>query len=256
MFESRSAKCGVRIAATWIALSAMAAAQEAPASAPSSTPEESPSPLPWATESVMPSPSPEQPPAASPARNVRISFLPPPLEGMISLGIYDKGGKLVRVLHQEAELNEFTIGPDALVTQWDGKDERGDDLPPGKYRARGYLVGHLKVEDLGQSATPASEKNAATSVKVKLMPNPLADEKQSTLDLGVGFDSDGSYLKTMDDLPLLSVSETPNLVRVSIAKNSDRSVTIWQVDGAAVHRFRVSNVDKMMAFDCGEFELK
>jgi hypothetical protein len=33
-------------------------------------------------------------------------------------------------------------------------------------------------------------------------------------------------------------------------------VTIWQVDGAAVHRFRVSNVDKMMAFDCGEFELK
>jgi hypothetical protein len=72
----------------------------------------------------------------------------------------------------------------------------------------------------------------------------------------VGFDNDGSYLKTTDDLPLLTVSETPNLVRVLIAKNSDRSVTIWQDDGAAIHRFRVSNVDKMMAFDCGEFELK
>ena len=162
----------------------------------------------------------------------------------------------MRVLHQEAELSEFAIGPDALVTQWDGKNESGEDLPPGKYRARGYLVGHLKVEELSQSATLTRENNATASVKVKLMPNPLANDKQSIVDLGVGFDSDGSYLKTMDDLPLLTVSETPNLVRVLITKNSDRSVNIWQDNGAVVHQFRVSNVDKMMAFDCGELELK
>jgi len=198
----------------------------------------------------------EQTPSVSPARTVRISFVPPPLEGTISLGIYDKNGKLVRVLHQESELNEFTIGSDALVTQWDGKNESGEDLPPGKYRARGYLVGHLKVEDLGPAASPASENNATASVKVKLMPNPLANEKQSIVAVGVGFDSDGSYLKTIDDLPLLTVSEAPNLVHMVMAKNNDRSVTIWQDDGTAVHRFRVSNVDKMMAFDCGEFELK
>src|ERR1700741_3168663 len=60
--------------------------------------------------------------APPPARNVRISFVPPPLEGTISLGIYDANGKLVRVLFREADINEFTIGHDALSTTWDGKD--------------------------------------------------------------------------------------------------------------------------------------
>jgi len=256
MFESRSTDCGLRIIAICIVTAAIAAAQESPTPTPSAMPEESPASSIWPDESVTPLPNPEQTPSASPTRSVRISFIPPPLEGTISLGIYDKNGELVRVLHQEAELSEFAIGPDALVTQWDGKNESGEDLPPGKYRARGYLVGHLKVEELSQSATLTRENNATASVKVKLMPNPLANDKQSIVDLGVGFDSDGSYLKTMDDLPLLTVSETPNLVRVLITKNSDRSVNIWQDNGAVVHQFRVSNVDKMMAFDCGELELK
>ena len=62
---------------------------------------------------------------------MRISFVPPPLEGTISLGIYDNTGKLVRVLHQEAKLNEFAIGADALVTQWDGKNDEDEvrELP-------------------------------------------------------------------------------------------------------------------------------
>ena len=85
---------------------------------------------------------------------MRISFLPPPLEGTISLGIYDGNGTLVRVLHQQAELNEFTIGADALVTQWDGKDDDDEDLPAGKYRAHGYLVGQFKVEDIGEATPP------------------------------------------------------------------------------------------------------
>ncbi len=225
-----------------------AAAQESPTPAPSPTPE----------ESATPSPMPEQTPSGSPARRVRISFLPPPLEGTISLGIYGGSGKLVRVLHQEAELNEFTIGADALVTQWDGKNDDGQDLPAGKYRARGYVVGHLKVEDLGQSALPVVEDHAAptASIKVKLMPNPLANDKRSTVDLGIGLDRDGSYLKTTDELPLFTVSETPNLVRGFITKKSEKSVDVWQNDSAAVRQLRVSNVDKMMAFDCGEFELK
>src|ERR1039457_7029880 len=85
--------------------------------------------------------TPSAPPAlsASPARTVRISFLPPPLEGTISLGIYDANGQLVRVLHQESKLDEFTVGADALVTKWDGKNDDGEDLPPGKYHARGFL---------------------------------------------------------------------------------------------------------------------
>jgi len=88
------------------------------------------------------------------------------------------------------------------------------------------------------------------------MPNPLANDKRLIVDLGIGFDSEGSYLKTADELPLFTVSETPNLVRAFITRKSEKSVDVWQDDGAVVRQFRVSNVDKMMAFDCGEFELK
>jgi hypothetical protein len=236
-------------------LASVAAAQEPPSPISSVTPE-SPSPLLSPEESITPSPTPVEIPSASPARNVRISFVPPPLEGTISLGIYNKNGKLVRVLYQEAQLDEFTIGADALVTQWDGKNDAGEDLPAGKYRARGYLVGPLKVEDLSQVAESPPPNSPSSTVKVKLMPNPLASDERAIIELVAGFDSDGSYLKTIDGLPLFTVSESPNLIGASVAKTGDKSVEIWQNDGAGSHRFRISNVHKMMAFDCGEFELK
>jgi hypothetical protein len=232
------------------------AAQESPTPSPSPIPGESPELSISPAESVTPSPVAEQTPSASPARSVRISFVPPPLEGRISLGIYDAQDKLVRVLHQEADLNEFKIGADALVTQWDGKNDDGEDLPAGKYHARGYLIGLLKVEDLSQTAASPTENNSSANVRVKLTPNPLANDKRAIVELAAGFDSDGSFLKTNDDLPLFTVNESPNLTRVSIMKKGDKSVDIWQTDGASSHQFRISNVDQMMAFDCGEFELK
>ena len=231
-------------------------AQESPPPVPSPITEASPEFSISPVESVAPSPVPEQTFSASPARSVRISFVPPPLEGKISLGIYDAKGKLVRVLHKQSDLNEFKIGADALVTQWDGKNDNGEDLPAGKYHARGYLVGPLKVEDLSQTAASPPENNSSANVKVKLAPNPLANDKRAIVELTAGFDSYGSYLKTNDDLPLVTLNESPNLIRVSMVKNGDKSVDIWQADGTGFHQFRISNVDQMMAFDCGEFELK
>ncbi len=178
------------------------------------------------------------------------------MEGTISLGIYDSTGKLMRVLHQGAKLNEFAIGADGLVTQWDGKNDKDEDVPAGKYHAHGYLVGSLKVEDLGEASAGAVENNAARTVKVRLVPNPLRNDKRLIVDIGIGFDGDGSYLKTNDQLPLVTVSETPNLTRVGITKKSENAVDVWQDNGTTVRQFRISNVDKMMAFDCGEIELK
>ena len=255
MFESRIAECGWRIAAAWLAMG-IAIAQESPSPIASVTSEESPALSISPEESSTTSPAPVQTPSASPPRSVRVSFIPPPLEGTISLGIYDTAGKLVRALHQEAQLNEFTIGADALVTQWNGKNDAGEDLPAGKYRARGYLVGALKVEDVGVVADSPPQDSQGVSVKVKLMPNPLHNDKRSVIDVAAGFDGEGSYLKTADGLPLFTVSESPNLARVMVAKDGEKSIQIWQDDGAGLHRFRVSNIQKMMAFDCGELELK
>jgi hypothetical protein len=177
------------------------------------------------------------------------------MEGTISLGIYDQAGKLVRVLHQNAHLNDFVIGADALATRWDGKDDGHQDLRPGRYHARGYLVGPLKREDLGVTS-PLSGVNGANGVKVRLVRNPLRKDKKPVVELGIGFDSEGSYLKTSNGLPLFKVSETPNVTRAEIAPKGDNAVDIWQDDGTSGHQFRISNIDQMMAFDCGEFELK
>jgi len=98
--------------------------------------------------SVAAQESPAPTPTATP-RNIRISFVPPPLDGTISLGVYDAKGKLVRVLFREADINEFTIGNDALSTTWDGKDDAGENVPPGKYSAHGFVVGDLKIEGVG-----------------------------------------------------------------------------------------------------------
>ena len=81
-------------------------------------------------------------------RKISISFLPPPLEtATYSLGIYSvKSGLLVRRLQESATQDAFIVGLNGLITNWDGKDDAGKAVPPGKYAARGYASGALKVE--------------------------------------------------------------------------------------------------------------
>ena len=148
------------------------------------------------------------------------------------------------------------MGADALVTQWDGKNDDEEDLPAGKYHARGYVVGALNAEDLGQISGAGMGNTPSRNVTMNLVRNPLRKDKRPVVELGIGFDSDGSYLETSDQLPLFTVSETPNLSRAWIARRGENAVDVWQDDGTAVRQFRISNVDKMMAFDCGEIELK
>jgi len=212
------------------------------------------SPSPTETASASPEQTPSPSPSASGSRNVQLRFVPPPMEGTISLGIFDSSDKLVRVLHRESKVDNFTIDENSLKTTWDGKNDAGEDLPTGKYRARGYAVGRLKVDDLGKVEAPPN--GAADHVSVKLVTNPLVSDTRSVVDLTVGFDGKGSFLKTMDGLPLATVNEAPNLARVSVEKEGEKAANIWQDDGSSIEHVRVSNIDKMMAFDCGFFELK
>jgi len=82
----------------------------------------------------------------APPPGVHITFLPPPLEGTLSAGIYTKEGKLVRVLAREATEKDFTVGLNGFITRWDGKDDAGKELPAGTYFIRGFGVGELEVE--------------------------------------------------------------------------------------------------------------
>ncbi len=86
--------------------------------------------------------------APSPKRGqIQIVFTPPPMDGTFSLGVYAAtDGRLVRVLHREAEAEQFVPGLNGLITTWDGADDAGKPVPPGKYDVRGYCVGELQTE--------------------------------------------------------------------------------------------------------------
>ena len=88
----------------------------------------------------------EDEPAPPKKPGVRITFLPPPMDGALSLGIYDKKGKLIRVLAREAVKKDFFVGLNGFITNWDGKDDAGKPAPAGTYAARGFAVGELSVE--------------------------------------------------------------------------------------------------------------
>lgn len=77
---------------------------------------------------------------------VSITFLPPPLEGLLNVGIYNAGGKLVRILARDATDKNFIAGLNGFITSWDGKDDSGMPLPAGQYFVRGFAVGGIEVE--------------------------------------------------------------------------------------------------------------
>lgn len=222
-----------------VLLSASALAQESPT--PSAIPEESVSATTMASASVA-------------ARNVPLRFVPPPMEGTISLGIWDSNDKLVRVLLCEAKIDRFEVEENSLSTKWDGKNDAGEDLPAGKYRGRGYMVGKLKIEDLGK-ATPPPE-DATDHISVRLVMNPLVADTRAVMDVGVTFGTGGVFLKTMDGLSLARISESLTRTRVMLSKSGEKAADVWQEDPSGTEHLRVSNIDKIMAFDCGFFELK
>jgi hypothetical protein len=216
--------------------------------------QESPSPAPSPEQTASSSPTPT--PTPTPAREVRIRFVPPPMEGTISLGIFDEQGKLVRVLHREAKIENFTVEENSLSTSWDGKDDAGEDAPPGKYRARGYVVGDLKAEDTGKSKEPVFI-DAPESVPVTLIANPLTNDSRSVVNLMAGFDRRNAYLKTADGLPLRTIAQTEEIMgEVAFLKDGNRSLHFYFRQGEITHEFRITGAEKMMAFDCGTFDLK
>ena len=187
-------------------------------------------------------------------RNIPLRFVPPPMEGTISLGIWDSNDKLVRVLHREAKIDNFTVEENSLSTTWDGKSDTGEDLPAGKYRARGYLVGKLKIDDVGKITAPPEP--ATDHISVKLVTNPLVADTRSTMEIGIGADAKGSFLRTTDGLPLATIRETSNVTRITMEKNGEKAADVWEEAGNDVEHLRISNIDKIMAFDCGFFQLK
>ena len=108
----------------------------------------------------------------------------------------------------------------------------------------------------GKPVAATTEENIPDKVKVKLLANPLLNDDRVTVEMMIGTDADGSFIKAADGLPLCTISETQNLGRALLTLNGGNTIDVFQDDGAVVEQFRVTGVDQMMSFDCGSFELK
>jgi hypothetical protein len=217
-------------------------------------------------------------------------FVPPPMEGTISLGIYDENGKLVRVLHREAGADEFVAALDGFITFWDGMDDVGNALPPGHYSASGYMVGAVAVHPAPAPSPAASGSNAAATspsptpappvpgslasalstltfpngkpfvpqdkIRVGLVGNPLDRDRAGSAEISVAFDAKGSWLELSDGLPLKQISQTPNLKWIAFGRSTPGDpLVVVQSDGKTLEGFLITRMSNMMAFDCGDFEL-
>ena len=92
-------------------------------------------------------------------------------------------------------------------------------------------------------------------IPLKLQPNPLENDKPGALDIAIGIDAKGSFIKTLDGLPLCRVSETPNLKWAAMALEADgKTVTIFQSDGSVIEQFKVTKLSNMAGFDAGDFD--
>jgi len=147
----------------------------------------------------------------------------------------------VRALSLAATKNE---GAEQAVSEWKVDFEKS-------------IVAHknFSVVDGKPVPTPA-EENFPDKVKVKLQANPLLNDDRVTVEMMIGVDADGSFIKAADGLPLCTISETQNLGRALLLAHGASALDIFQDDGAVVEQFRVTGVDQMLSFDCGGFELK
>jgi hypothetical protein len=95
-------------------------------------------------------------------------------------------------------------------------------------------------------------------VRVKLVANPLENNERPVLDLKAGCDDENAYIRTRDGLPLVTVTNTDEILGTDAAlmQNPDKSFHVFVRTRKTTREFRITGVSKMMAFDCGEFELK
>jgi hypothetical protein len=117
----------------------------------------------------------------------QLLFVPPPVQGVISLGVYDSNSRLVRVLKRAAQIDSFKTAADGLIIDWDRTDGNGKPLPNGKYFARGVMVGDVAIKGVAfhlndwvdSRSDPRIRKILSATLLASLRPAVIAEVPQS-----------------------------------------------------------------------------
>lgn len=167
------------------------------------------------------------PPERASKPPVSLEFTPPAIEGTIVLGIFDNGGHLVRTLRPEPGTPDLVIATDGYITQWDGRDQKGAVCAPGRYHARGYIVGDtVSVEGVAFHFNDwmADEHIPATAVTLRQWPNALGVELTTAA---------GPVYATIQPDGKVAASAAPPATSPGVAANTS-GWRIEQANGQAV----------------------
>jgi hypothetical protein len=184
-------------------------------------------------------------PAQENATGKQLMFVPPPVDGVISLGVYDARGRLVRVLKQAAEIDSFKAGLDGLFVDWDGTDAKGASTPPGKYFARGVLIGDVTISGVAYHLNDWVDDSH--NLRVKAISSPALLNNRS---LAVLADT-GTPEILIIDTPSMTprrFSVEPGAVRLKsdgaalLAIYSDHVATIALADGTVTGKHPMPNI--------------
>jgi hypothetical protein len=175
----------------------------------------------------------------------QLMFLPPPVEGLISLGIYDTRGKLVRVLKQAAEVDSFKSGLNGLFVDWDGADATGKAVSAGKYFARGVLIGEVNISGVAYHLNDWVDD--AQNLRVKTISSPALLGERS---LAVLADTGHQEILIIDTASMKSqrFSVDPGMIRLKsdganlLAIYSDHIASIALPNGTVTDSNATPNV--------------
>jgi hypothetical protein len=175
----------------------------------------------------------------------QLIFVPPPVEGVISLGVYDSKAKLVRVLKRAAPIDSFKSGLNGLFIDWDRNDAQGKSVPSGKFFARGVLIGDVKVEGVAfhlndwihDSDDPRIQKIISATLLSELRPVVLVGAPQPGL---MTFESNGDQSK------LITLTFSPQTIKANgsnvLAFDSTQLALIDPTSGARVSQQNLPDV--------------
>ena len=181
---------------------------------------------------------------------VPIIFLPPPLDGTVSfsIGIYSGAGKLVRVLHRESPQEDFKVGENGLIARWDGKNDAGQPVPPGKYNVSGWSIGDLGVDGVAFHGNDWIKDDSPRFTRVTEVKNLGRDEVRVTLRTAEGKDETLAWKLSREgaEPPKSEVEATVENGKL-IARKGGTSQTIDLGDDAKALSTVVGNGDHIWA---------
>jgi hypothetical protein len=181
----------------------------------------------------------------------QLMFVPPPVEGVISLGVYDGKSKLVRILKRAAPIDSFKSGLNGLLIDWDHNDAHGKPVPSGKFFARGVLIGDVKVEGVAfhfndwihDSGDPRIQKIISVALLSELRPAVLVGAPHPGL---ITFENNGNQSK------LATLTFSPQTIKATgsniLAFDSTRLALIDPTSGTQVSQQNLPDVRDADAF--------